>query len=85
MSYQRKRDDKHRLKKLYEETYKHSHGVAGAWYNPKKHRYVRIVSSNKPGLAKSLRRLSNKRIRRCCDVADGCAYRKMSKYENMLW
>ena len=84
MSFRRKRDENHRLQKLYEETHKHSYAYGGAWYNPRKDRYVRVVGSRRSGYPKWLRRRCNKRIRRTDDIPNGSAYRKISDYQNML-
>lgn len=85
MSYKRQRDEKHKLKKLYESTHKYSYKHGGAWYNPRKKRYIRIVSTRTPGVTKSLRRLCNKRVRKDLSIPNGNAYRKASAYQNMLW
>lgn len=85
MGYRRKRDEKRRLKRLYEKTHKHSYKLGGAWYNPRKRRYVRVVSTRTTGLTKELRRHCNKRIRRSEDIPNGNAYRKVSEYQNLLW
>lgn len=85
MSYKRKKQDLYRLKKLYYKTHKYSFKLGGAWYNPKKKRYIRIVASNTPGLTKLLRRKCNKRIRKSTEVPNGNAYRKISEYDNLLW
>lgn len=82
MSYKRKINDKKRLKKLFEATHKYSFKLGGAWYNSKKHRYVRINTSS---LTKELRRLCNKRVRKNNNIPNGNAYRKASEYQNMLW
>ena len=85
MSYKRKREEKHRLRKLYEATYKHSYKFGGAWYNPKKRRFVRVASTSSSGLTKEIKRSCNKRIRRAENLPNGNAYRKASEYQNKLW
>lgn len=85
MSHKRKREDKRRLKKLYEETHKHSYKYGGAWYNPKKKRITLVSSTRTPGLAKAIRKMCNKRVRRQDEVPDGNAYRKLAEYQNTLW
>jgi hypothetical protein len=85
MSYKRKRDENRRLRKLYEQTHKHSYAFGGAWYNPRKGRYVRVTSSNRSGYPKRLRQMCNKRIRRTRDIPNGSAYKKVSEYQYLLF
>lgn len=76
MSYRRKQEEKHRLKKLYKET-KNSYG-AGVWYNEEKHRYIRYTCHNEwtktYGRRLIRRRLKNK------DCPFGCFYKKFYDY-----
>lgn len=78
MSYRRSKEDKHRLKKLYDKT-KNSYG-AGAWYNEKKERYIRFYSSNTPGYTKYLRRIANRKVRRAKIPLKYSQYKKLYDY-----
>lgn len=79
MSHRRKREENHRLKKLYEET-KNGYG-RGAWYSDKKQRYVRYYAYSTTGLTKQLRRTSNKKVRNSDDVPmRGSGYKKCYDY-----
>lgn len=77
MSHKRKIEDKHRLKKLYEET-KNSYG-AGAWFNKNKNRYIRYTCHNK-----WLKKYCSKAIRRKMKNMEvspkGNDYRKIFDY-----
>lgn len=68
MSYKRKRDENRRLRKLYEQTHKHSYAFGGAWYNPRKGRYVRVTSSNRSGYPKRLRQMCNMNVASMADA-----------------
>lgn len=78
MSYRRAKERNRRLKKLYEET-KNSYG-AGAYYNEEKNRYVKCSSCNNPGYSKSLRKISNRKVRRNDIPLKGCSYKKVFDY-----
>lgn len=85
MSHRRKGEENRRLKKLYEETHKHSYSWGGAYYNDNKNRYVRIRTS-RSGFPKYVRRLANKRIRqRKMETLNNSRYRKASEYWNTLY
>lgn len=76
MSYRRKQEEKHRLKKLYNET-KNSYG-AGVWYSEEKHRYIRYTCHDEwtktYGRRLVRRRLKNK------DCPFGCYYKRFYDY-----
>jgi hypothetical protein len=82
MSYQRNIEDKRRLKKLYLET-KNS-CIVGAYYDDKKNRMIRYSPSDngnaKISTTKYLKRQSNKKIRRSCDVFQRGGYKKQYDY-----
>lgn len=78
MGYRRAKERNRRLKKLYNET-KNGFGV-GAYYNEKKKRYIKYSPSNTPGYAKSLRRISNRRVRKGDIPLKGSSYKKMYDY-----
>lgn len=78
MNHKSKREEKHRLKHLYEET---SNSVCGgAYYSDKKQRYVRYWSCRTPGYTKYLRRISNRRVRHCKELMQGGQYKKLYAY-----
>lgn len=78
-SFQRKKTDKERLKKLASETDMKYRG--GAYFNQDKQRYVRwSFSDNHSKHPKYVRRHCNKRIRKLPNVPSRNGYRKMSEY-----
>lgn len=78
MSHKRKREDNRRLKKLYEDT-KSSYG-AGAYYDDRKKRYVRVYV-RRSHTKKDYKRYSNKRLRQNRSVAlRGNKYRRVFDY-----
>lgn len=78
MAYARSREDRRRLRKLYNET--RSSYAAGVWYNESKHRYERFYACRAPGYTKWLRRQSNKRLRRSSYIFKGKQYKKLFDY-----
>ena len=78
MSYQRKQEDKRRLKKLHDET-KYNFAT-GAYFSERKDRLVRSYPSNTPGLTKWLRRISNKKVRRNEDNLNNSLYKRIFDY-----
>lgn len=83
MGYRRSRQERRRLKKLYEQT-KYS-GCGGAWYDDEKQRYIRYFSSNKPGYTKMLRRISNRKVRKSKELLNYGLYRKTYDYWWILY
>ena len=77
MSYQRKREENRRLKKLYEET-KNAYG-AGAWYDERKGRYIRY-SCHSEWLKTHCRRMTRRRMKNKTGRYSGCAYKKFYDY-----
>ena len=77
MSYHRCKERHRRLKKLYAFT-KNYYGC-GAYYDAKKHRYVRY-SVGRSGYKKYLKRKSNKKVRKAKCVNDYCDYKKLYDY-----
>ena len=76
MSYQRKKEDKRRLKKLYEES-RWGYG-RGAWYDEDKDRIIRYSNVSEGWYWK---RFSNKQVRKTtAPIASGNAYRKIFDY-----
>lgn len=78
MAYARSKEDQRRIRKLYNET--RNRWTAGAWYDERKHRYVRFYSCRTPGYTKWLRRQSNKRLRRSPNIYKGKQYKKLFDY-----
>lgn len=76
MSYQRSRENKRRLRKLYEET-KYSYG-AGAYYCDKKHRYVKY-SCHCKSIKLVCRRTTRRRMVNQDSLSRG-GYRKLYDY-----
>ena len=75
MGYRRHYEDKQRLKKLHNET--KGSFYAGAYFDDKKHRYVRFSPSKTPGFTKYLRWQANKRERRHGEIANHSQYKKL--------
>lgn len=78
MGYKQSKERRRRLKKLYDDTKNSCRG--GAWYDDEKERYIRYPSSNTPGYAKSLRRITNKKIRKSKDLLNHGLYKKIHDY-----
>lgn len=76
--YRRSKENRRRLKKLYEST-KNSYG-AGAWFSDRKQRYIRYAPSNTPGYTKYLRRISNRKVRHRKELLNHGAYKKAFDY-----
>lgn len=79
MSYRRKKEDKKRLKRLYEKTNNASTG-AGVYYSDKKKRYIKTTASTATGYTKFLRRISNKKYRKHKEIHNFSAYKKLFDY-----
>ena len=77
MSYHRKQEEKHRLKKLYNET-KNSYG-AGVWYSEEKHRYIRYTCHNE-WTKTHCRRITRRRLNSNYNCYSGCLYKKFYDY-----
>ncbi len=83
MGYRRSRERNRRLKKLYNKT-KTSYG-AGAYYDECKGRYIKYCPK-KPGAAKYLRKVSNKKVRKYKGyLKQGASYRKVDEYQWKLY
>lgn len=78
MGYRRSKQRQRRLKKLYEDTKNSCR--AGAWYDDDKERYIRYSPSNTPGYTKSLRRITNKKIRKNGDLLNHGLYKRIHDY-----
>lgn len=77
MGYRRSQQDKHKLKKLYEET-RTKYG-SGVYYNEDKGRLI-FYSARGSGCPKELRRRSNKKLRRSKDTLNHGLYRRIYDY-----
>ena len=77
MGHRRARQDRKKLRRLYDET-KNQYG-AGVWYDEQKHRFIRY-STGSGGRAAFLKKQSNKRVRRKADVGSHNAYRRHFDY-----
>ena len=79
MGYRGSQERNRRLKKLCDET-KYSSRGAGAFYDEDKGRYVKYSPRRKPGHAKFLRRVANRKVRRNKDYLRNGQYRKVYDY-----
>jgi hypothetical protein len=79
-----------RRKKLLK-TYKQVEGIrkhytgSDVWYDETRGFYYRYTVSNTPGYAKSLRRVSNKKVRKAAEVGNHGAYRRVYDYKWALF
>lgn len=73
MSYQRKREEKKRLKQLYDKT-KTFYG-SGAWYDEEKGRYVQYWIA--PRRKKLYKKIANKKVRKHKGDLQGNSHRKV--------
>ena len=58
---------------------------SGVWYDNERGFYYRYTASNTPGYAKSLRKISNKKIRRTTNVGNHGKYRRSFDYKWTLF
>lgn len=75
MSHRRKTKEKHKLKRLYDQT--QSSYWSGAYYSEDKKRYIRCYA---PRIGKFYRRISNKRVRRTKYLVNGNTYKRYFDY-----
>lgn len=83
MAYKQARNRHKRLKKTYDEIKdmnKHYTG-SGVWIDEDRGFLYRYTASNTPGYAKSLRRISNKKVRKAADVGNHSDYRRQYDYK----
>ena len=83
MAYKQAKARHKKLLKTYNET-KHSYG-AGVAFDQDRHFYYKCTASNTPGYTKSLRRISNKKVRRAADLGSYSNYRKKYDYNWVLF
>ncbi len=77
MSYNRKWEEKRRLKKLYNET-KYGYGV-GAFYDENKNRIIKYSCHNK-WTKEHCRRMIRRRLKNKFGNYSGCIYKKLYDY-----
>lgn len=75
MSHRRKTKEKHKLKRLYDQT--QSSYWSGAYYSEDKKRYIRCYARR---IGKFYRRISNKRVRRTKYLVNGNTYKRYFDY-----
>lgn len=80
MGYCGSQERNRRLKKLFDETKNSSRGGGGAFYDEDKGRYIKYSPRRKPGHAKFLRRVANRKVRRNKDHLRNGQYRKVYDY-----
>jgi hypothetical protein len=83
MGYKQAQQRKKRLYRTYCQT-RHSCG-GGVWFDEESGRYRKYTVSNTPGYTKTLRRQSNKKVRRLKDLDSHGAYKKAYDYWWILY
>lgn len=87
MAYNQAKQRKRKLLKTYYQVKnmnKHYTG-SGVWYENDRGFYYKYTASNTPGYAKTLRRISNKKVRKAVDVGSHGLYRKEYDYKWSLF
>lgn len=83
MAYKQARSRKKRLKKTYDQIKnmnKH-YSPGGVWIDEDRGFLYRFHASNTPGYTKSIRRVSNKKVRRASEPMKHGDYRKVYDYK----
>jgi hypothetical protein len=83
MAYKQAKARHKKLLKTYNET-KNSYG-SGVAFNEDRRFYYKCTASNTPGYAKSLRRISNKKVRNTDIVGSHGNYRRQYDYKWALY
>lgn len=83
MAYKQASARRKKLLKTYNET-KNSYGSGVAFDEDRKF-YYKYTASNTPGYTKSLRKISNKKVRRATNVGNYGDYRKNYDYNWVLF
>lgn len=78
MSYQRKFENRKRLKKTYCSTKTKCSG--GVYYDARKGRYVRYYLYKRGNCRHIYKRLSNKRVRKSTYINNGAGYKRIYDY-----
>ena len=83
MAYDQARNRKRRLERTYKQIKdQNSHySGSGVWYDEDRGFYYRYTCSNTPGYARSLRRISNKRVRKSSMLLNHGEYRRLYDYK----
>lgn len=87
MAYDQARNRKRRLLKTYNQIKgqgKH-YSSSGVWYDEERGFYYKYRTSNTPGYAKTLRRISNKKVRKSPLILNHGDYRKLYNYKWALY
>lgn len=83
MAYKQAQARHKKLIKTFNET-KNGYG-SGVAFDEDRHFYYKYTASNTPGYAKSLRRISNKKVRRSSDIGCYSDYRRKYDYNWQLF
>lgn len=83
MAYKQAKARHKKLLKTFNET-KNSYG-SGVAFNEDRKFYYKYTASNTPGYAKSLRKISNKKLRKMTDIGSYGCYRKNYDYNWVLF
>lgn len=83
MAYKQAQNRKKRLLKTYRET-KNGYG-SGVWYDERRGFYYKYSASNTPGYTKSLKRASNRKVRRARDLGRHSDYKRLYDYKWILF
>ena len=82
MAYKQAKTRNQYLKRTYEEMRHKRYSPSGVYFDEKKHRYIKCSLSNTPGLAKSFRKVGNKKVRKSEDLPRNPSYyRKIFDYK----
>lgn len=83
MAYRQAKARHKKLVKTYKET-KHSYG-SGVGFDEDRNFYYKYNASNTPGYTKTLKRISNKKVRRTADIGSHGSYRRKYDYYWVLF
>lgn len=78
MAYKQAQNRKKRLLKTYRQT-KTNYG-AGVFFDEDKGRYIRYYPSNTPGYTKTLKKISNRKVRHAKEVGSHSVYKRHYNY-----
>lgn len=82
MAYKQAQDRKKHLLRTYHQT---RNKCCGVWFDEETGRYIKCPASNTPGYTKSLRRVSNRKVRKATEVYNFGIYKKLYDYKWILW
>lgn len=83
MAYKQAQNRKKRLMRTYNQT-KHS-TRGGVWFDEDTGRYIKYAASNTPGYSKTLRRVSNRKLRHSDITYRNSTYKKVYDYWWILY